>query len=534
MKNNIIKKIGLAFAAFFIVISVVGFTSPEKASAILGVGDIVFDLPDTLQNLLGQLSGVVTAAATDGQYIQVSVLNAVATAIAKQLLMQITESVINWINSGFNGNPAFVQNPSAFFQNIGDQATAQFVSQNSALSSLCSPFSVQVRLAIAQQQLQNDGYGTSDGTNQYSCTLSSAVGTNGSIQGFLGGDFSQGGWSAFATLVTQPQNTPNGAYLEAEDQIQQQIDAQATQKQNELNQGQGFLSWESCTSDNSVSATQAGNSSDPFGIAAENDPNQTCSIQTPGSAIAAALNKHLAVPSEELELANSITDVISVAFSEIIVNVLQSGLTSVSKPSSSGGASYLQSAVNSANQQSLATNRSGLMTTITPFLNNAQAIDQNYNQALAVVLAASTTIGQAESCYQTLLLATTSINYSLAAPYLQGQITNLQGIAASGITPVATTVIAKGASASTTANQYLTMYNQVVNAQTLSDLTTPSQTLTSLSQSGGLPTPANIQNSLTDLQNTQTSIAPVQQQAATALQQCRSFSFVNFTTSSNQ
>jgi hypothetical protein len=530
MKKNKLQKIIAGVAVFIVVFATSEFMTPVKAHAQWSV----LDIPGDISEVLTDLSGAITSTATLGEEIQDSTLNTIATAIAKQLLIQITSSVVTWVNSGFNGNPAFVQNPQAFFQNVGDQATGAFISSNSALSSLCSPFSLQIRLALAQQQQKNDGVSTGQGTNQYSCTLSTVIqngenaAKNSSINGFTGGDFSQGGWAAFAALTTQPQNNPNGAYLMAEDDLQQKISAQQTEKQNQLNQGNGFLSWESCTkvsqegdsgpeygdgSSDDNGDVSAGDATDPYGAAAENDPNQNCQIQTPGSVISAALNYHLAAPTDVLELADSINDIINAAFSQLIVQSLQKGLASVSKPSSSsGGNSYLQTVVASSNSQSFSTTQKSLLKTITPYLATASAIDQNYSAALGLISTASSTIVNAELCYQSL---------PNSGSFVQ-QISNLQTLNMTVVAPLFETILPSAENASSTDAQYQTMDSQITSAQTLSDLTVPDQTLTDLSESGNLPTKADIQTSQNDLSTTTIAIKPAQTQATNALQQCQS------------
>ncbi len=692
MKKNNLKKIVLGIACTVLVFSTAGFIVPQKAHA----QELVEDIHNGIVNTLSSIENAITSVATTDQFLENSVLNKIATAIAKQLLMQITNSVISWINSGFNGNPSFIQNPTAFFENIGDQATGQFISQSGALSSLCSPFSLQVRLAIAQQQQRNDGYGSGGGggENQYSCTLSTIIqnGKNAinsagvsitpSVQGFTGGDFSQGGWGAFSALVTNPDNTPNGAYLDAEDQLQQQINNQVAQKQSELSQGGGFLSWESCTpspsddstsdsandgSDetegssndtsaaadntdtsaqqqqvedlqtqlanlqqeiqgtqsqtsanqyeitdetndynsncisssgilsnssmcmdlsnqistnknksytlqdqlssqqsqqtdlqNSISALQssisaapasdnsasdnsdsnsgdvaAGGADDPYGTAAEDSPNQDCSIQTPGSVISATLNKHLAVPTENLELANSINDIINAAFSELITMALQKGLTSVSH-SSSGGQSYLQSSINSADSASFSSSQDTIINGISPYLGTAQTVYNNYNSALNLATTAESTLNNAISCYQVLETASTTTRlHPYAIPYMQGQITTLQNLDSTSLSPLINAITDETNGADSTVQQYQQISDDASNAQSLSDLEGPNQDLSDLSSTGSLPTAASVQTSANDLSTYQSEIQPMQQQADTTLRECQNFNYSSYGTNAS-
>lgn len=218
-------------------------------------------------------------------YMKTFTLDRIAVMIANQILQRMTASVVNWINSGFQGSPAFLTNPEGYFLDVADQVTGQFIAGNGPLSALCSTFSADIRIALALQQGGQYGYG------RYTCTLGSAVnnfdglqtgvvvaatpnGTtvgdiaNGNIlrnpnqlnvngvsaeqagsqiNNFVNGNFSIGGWPAFIALSVQPQNNPYGAYLMAQSDLQAQIAARHAAINTDLNRGAGFLSWQSCT-----------------------------------------------------------------------------------------------------------------------------------------------------------------------------------------------------------------------------------------------------------------------------------------------
>ena len=89
-------------------------------------------------------------------------------------MQDITDETVNWVNSGFQGSPAFVQNPEQFFQNIGDNVAGNFIAGlGSPLAALCSPIALNVRLALALNQAGSSG--GSGSSNPYSCTLSSII-----------------------------------------------------------------------------------------------------------------------------------------------------------------------------------------------------------------------------------------------------------------------------------------------------------------------------------------------------------------------
>ncbi|MES2409178.1 MAG: hypothetical protein V4509_02645 [Patescibacteria group bacterium] len=54
--------------------------------------------------------------------------------IVNEIMTYITQSTIQWINTGFNGNPVFVQNIGAMFQQIGDREASNFMREISAAS----------------------------------------------------------------------------------------------------------------------------------------------------------------------------------------------------------------------------------------------------------------------------------------------------------------------------------------------------------------------------------------------------------------
>ncbi len=60
----------------------------------------------------------------------------IAYALAKMVLAQMTQSMVNWINSGFNGNPTFLTNPTTFFGNIANTQLKQVVNNSMYNSSI--------------------------------------------------------------------------------------------------------------------------------------------------------------------------------------------------------------------------------------------------------------------------------------------------------------------------------------------------------------------------------------------------------------
>ena len=159
-------------------------------------------------------------------------LDCIARTIARAAIERITADVVDWINSGFEGKPAFVQDFRGFFRDIADDAAGEFIS-GSKLAFLCSPFQLQVKIAVSKSYAQRSSGGSSN-----ACTLSDV--TN-NIRSFIEGNFSQGGWPAFLEFTTVPTNNPFGAFMTVEAQLGNEIANIQAEARLELDLGQGFL-----------------------------------------------------------------------------------------------------------------------------------------------------------------------------------------------------------------------------------------------------------------------------------------------------
>jgi hypothetical protein len=313
----------------------------------------VWDPINLVQNVLTQAN---TAASSLSQYYleyKESVLDGLAWSIAKEILKSMTADIVDWINGGFSGEPAFISNPEGFFMDAADQVTGAFLANSGPLTQLCSPFSLDIRLSLALQ-LSNRSRRT-----RYTCTLSkiidsvqkssvnvgASVTVNGvtyaqargraSVGGFVQGDFYQGGWPAFVAMTTEPQNNVYGAYLQAHSEVSSSIAQNQAKINADLSMGSGFLSREKCEDVRSI---------DPESIEAQNyypEPGtkikknkdgtttvQSCKTETPGSVISGSLSKQLGAPVDQLNIADEIDEIISAAFSQLVLKVLQGGLSS--------------------------------------------------------------------------------------------------------------------------------------------------------------------------------------------------------------
>jgi hypothetical protein len=253
-KSGGFKKHLAAILILAIILPSVYFSFPKKTDAILGIGDIVSDIWTEIESTVSAISNPVTAT-NEGistplniaQHLKTWVLDPMAMMLAKMMIQDITASTVNWINSGFNGNPAYVQNPELFFSQLGDMTAAQYLSSNSwIVQNLCSPFQAKIQLAMTNAYLKQ--------TSQYSCSLGKI---ENNFNNFTN-DFTQGGWDTWFNVTQNTQSNPYGAFNDAQDRLAIQIGTAQNHYQTQLNQGNGFLSWETCKT-----AAQAGVTTGP-------------------------------------------------------------------------------------------------------------------------------------------------------------------------------------------------------------------------------------------------------------------------------
>ena len=163
------------------------------------------------------------------------VLDSVAMFAARLAIQQVVNSTVNWAQSGFDGNPAYVVDPEQYFLDLGDGIAGQYIEGNSDLNFLCSPFQTQVRLALRHQYLNE---------LQYQCTLTDVV---QNLDAFYS-DFSQGGWDAWFVMTQTAGGNPYGAYLEAQADLDSRIANAVGLKRQQLDWDNGFLSKKVCDS----------------------------------------------------------------------------------------------------------------------------------------------------------------------------------------------------------------------------------------------------------------------------------------------
>ncbi len=288
-----------------------------SADAITGGGSIPVNDKGLNAKEVGQLK-------VFGVTVPGSSWDSVAINASKRVLEQITNSTVKWINSGFDGNPAYVTDPKQYFSDIADGIAGEFI-QGSELGFLCSPFQANIKLSLAQEYYE---------PNPFQCTLTGVV---GNIENFYK-DFSQGGWDAWFSMTQNPSNNPYGAYLEAKIELDSRIANAVGLKDKELQWGGGFMSWSTCAKKNPPNKPYT----DANGVTWNSPPDYVPGkaegecikdgpIQTPGKLLETGLSNTLGGGIRQLELADEFDEIASALMGQLLQKTLFNSTTGLRK-----------------------------------------------------------------------------------------------------------------------------------------------------------------------------------------------------------
>lgn len=375
-----------------ILLSTFGLLTYPKTTAAQWV---VWDPGNNATAVAGWASMVPNTIANTTNTIKDMGLDGIGYIIAKSILSKITASTVNWINSGFEGNPTFLTDPERFFGNLGDQIASDYLlGAGSPLNQLCSPFKAEVRLALVKNYMQEDQF-------QAQCTFD-RIGAN--FENFTR-DFTQGGWDGWFALTQQSQNNPYGSYINAQQQLSVRIGSMQNRYERQVSNGNGFLSFEKCKKDY-VPPPPGGGECELYGpdipalpgfngspgIPARKGPCikykngagivdsiNKCPIDqrevvTPGKVINDQLSSALGSGFKQLEAADEINEIINALMVQMINKVVSSvgsglrGLSSRSSTEPQSAIEQLQNSIDLSNSQLGLTST----TTTTQAMNAAQ------------------------------------------------------------------------------------------------------------------------------------------------------------------
>ena len=314
-------------------------------------GDLVGKASDTLLNVpvaeSGSVGGAVKTDVSARVGTNVSIFgigipafpswDSMGYCIVNTMIIYIADSTIQWINTGFEGNPAFLNNPNQFFEDLANQEKVAFlqglaygvnssvcgVFKNSVVSAILSRYGKNQQNMYGQQGYQNGGYNSGYGQNGAisACPFDQ---TPGKLNAFMTGGFNQGGgWDTWFQVSQNPMSNPYDTYFLANDRMNQQVEAVQLSQNRELTWNNGYLSFRKCEN-------------------GEKDKSK-CSITTPGTVIQNQLNSTLNLGKNRLVLAEKFDQVVTAVVDQLITTALDKALDQNSYNSSQGSSQYSNS-----------------------------------------------------------------------------------------------------------------------------------------------------------------------------------------------
>lgn len=335
-------KILLGFLIVTLIAPTLFFARPQKAEALISLAQcIAAQAVGAAQGAAAAVPAaafsVMTIDATQamlagkgpaGQDWIQCFMKGLVRIIAKTLLHTFTQSIVNWINTGFEGSPSFVTNPEGFLTDIADQTIGRVIEDISPL--LCSPFRLDIQFDLGLNLSLN----TQD---EIHCRLSDVIANvRGAYDGFVQGAVGSGNLSRWIHIAGTPQNNPYGAYIATTNKLSIGITTATGQQIKLLDWGKGFRSWRSCEEWGPQVIDASGR------VIRKGPCLKEGPIKTPGSIIQDQTSGALGTTLRELELADEIDEIVGALINQLLVKAItgSGGLLGVSKGSiTSGGRS---------------------------------------------------------------------------------------------------------------------------------------------------------------------------------------------------
>ncbi len=323
------KKIFIALLIILLIAPTAFFVKPKKADAIIGCA---LNALGILGSIGGMMSGAMAIPVSDKavtqstatsareeqtQSMKECLLDAVVSNLVNNFIKTFTASTVQWINSGFQGSPAFVTNPGEFFADYGDIVAGQMIQELGPVGQiLCSPFDLDIKIALSFGFGLNLGSQPGRYSSYVGCRLSDVQANmyRAFTSGVWGGST---GWSNWIS-ISHPRNNSMSVYLSTQDAFSTRLSAELGLKSQEINLGRGFLNFTECVE---YSQIQVG--PDNY----EKGPCIREVTKTPGSVIEGQLQQALPSGLRKIEMADEIDEIMR-ALTDQLSQVLTKGVFS--------------------------------------------------------------------------------------------------------------------------------------------------------------------------------------------------------------
>lgn len=285
MKPSFFQK-AVVTALMAVMLATAAPVAAPRAHALFGVGDTTFNFT------VGDLQRWLEFA-----------LRRAAIIAANVAIQSMTRSIVTWINSGFEGSPAWETNLGVHLRQIGDAVAYDVLNQVVAHTELSGNTDRIVGTIWAGYLLY-----TSRDSLAYRIRYSLERFTYNAT-GFYAGGFGNGGFNAWMATTWQCGNDPYCTEFAIQDDLFRRQEEAQGRILNELGWGRGFLSVKKCTNEETGSTTVK---------LSDADTNQDCEATTLGTLAADSMGFVATQPLLRATVADSLDQVLAALAGQLI------------------------------------------------------------------------------------------------------------------------------------------------------------------------------------------------------------------------
>lgn len=257
-------------------------------------------------------------------------LNGIAYTLAKEQLATMTQYTMNWVNTGFSGDPFYVRNIDSFLGNMTNDIMMKELNMFKGQPQYY-PYGNDFYRGTILGEIARGNFKES-----MKQSLSNYLGYGGlgydtvNVVERYTNNFGEGGWNGWLAFTQYPENNYLGYTMETTENIARLQNQQIENTKAELVQNNGFFSQKKCVEFGvTIKNTIGANGKTTMETVVDKNKCVKWETITPGSVIGSKINTYINSPERQLELADTINESLSVLFSSLINTLQNNGLSSL-------------------------------------------------------------------------------------------------------------------------------------------------------------------------------------------------------------
>lgn len=309
----------------------------DKSNMGYNIGDATtqkISLGDQIKNTIESTLQTITLKLLE---VKEYILDTLAWTAAQVIIDKFTDSLVMWIQSGFQGSPMFVTNPERFLAGVANDVSGAFIDEFN-LEFLCT--------SLGEINLDLSFFFPGTSRSKYNCTFSDIVEnfknlgikfninvdiTQENIVREYQKDFRNGGWPMWLAMA-QPENNPDARLLQATEDVWSMSEEKKEEERQTIQRGKGFLGLRVCArweSGGNVDTSEEGLTSQEIYNRANSSATKCIEWKTttPGAIIEEQLSNAVGSDLSRLHLADEINEVIGALAVALVGWVVTGGST---------------------------------------------------------------------------------------------------------------------------------------------------------------------------------------------------------------